>query len=201
MNTQLTIEGRRSLFSPTFVTLLLGVVMVLVLGGPSIQAQTTTTTTDTATAAPVDSSITLPLKGSVSDPNGPITVGGNVIVSARTVKDTTATTATSIVLLDFDFSQVTGTSGSTKTTAKTYVTGDNHASEIRPLQEGDTIIVTIPYYDSTKSELTARTMLATATLKFDVSTGKLASGSISVGNNVVTSQAVGTTSSPVMIQQ
>lgn len=199
MNTKLNIKVRQLLFSPTFVTLLIGVVVVLVLGSSSIQAQTTTTTTDTATAAPVDSAITLAVKGSVSDPNGTITVTGNVIVSARRVIDNTSTTTSQIVLLDFDFSQLTGTSGTTKTTAKTYVTGENHASEIRPLLDTDTIIVSTPYYDTTKGVMSSRTMLVTANLKFDTSTGKLASGSISVGNNVVTSTAVGTTS-PVAIQ-
>ena len=94
---------------------------------------------------------------------------------------------------------MSGTSGSTKATLKTYVTGDNRASEIRPLQASDTIIVTTPYFDSSKGELSAKTMLVTATLKFDVTTGKLVSGSISIGNNVVTSAAVGTTT-PVAIQ-
>jgi hypothetical protein len=41
-------------------------------------------------------------------------------------------------------------------------------------------------------------MLATVTLNFDVSTGKVTSGSITIGNNVVTADAVGTT--PVAIQ-
>jgi len=197
MNTQLNIKVRQLLFSPTLVTLLMGVVVVLVLGAPSIQAQTTTTTTDTA--APVDSSITLAAKGSVSDPNGSVTVTGNAVISARTVVDNTSATTIKIVLLDFDFSQLTGTSGSSKTNQKTFVTGENLVSEIRPLQETDTLIISVPYYDSTKGPLTARTMLVTATLKFDLSTGKLVSGSITVGNNVVTSTAVGTTA-PVAIQ-
>ena len=193
MNTQLNFNGRRSLFSPTFVTLLIGIVVVLVLGGPSVQAQTTTTTD-----APVDSSITLTAKGSVSDPNGSVSVTGNVIISARKVVDTTSTTTPAIVLLDFDFSQLTGTSG-TKANAKTYVTGENHASQIRPLQDTDTIILSVPYFDTAKGALSAKTLLATTTLKFDLSTGKLVSGTISVGNNVVTSTAVGTTA-PVAIQ-
>jgi len=197
MNTQLNIKVRRSFFSPTFVTLLIGVVMVLVLGGSSVQAQTTTTTTDPA--APVDSSITIAASGSVSDPNGSVTVNGNAIVSARTVIDNTSTTILKIVMVDFDFSQLKGTSGSSKTNLRTYVTGDNLVSEIRPLQDSDTLILSVPYYDSAKGPLTSRTMLATATLKFDVSTGKLVSGSITVGNNVVTSTAVGTTA-PVAIQ-
>lgn len=185
MNTQLNIKSRLPLFSPTFVTLLIGIVAVLAFGGPSVQAQTT------ATDAPVDSSITLAVKGSVTDPNGTITVSGNVIITCRRVIDTTSVTSPSLVLLDFDFSQVKGTSGSLKT-LKTYVTGDNHATEIRPLQASDTVIVPTPYYDSSKDALSARSMLLSATLNFDISSGKLTGGSLSVGNNVVTSQAVGT---------
>jgi hypothetical protein len=195
MNTQVNIKIRQQLFSPNFLTLLIGIVMVLVLGGPSVQAQTT------AADAPVDSSITLVVKGSVSDPNGTVSVNGNVIVTGRKVVDSTSQTTPALMLLDFDFSQLKGTSGSTKTTLKTYVTGDNHASEIRPFLDSDTIIVTIPYYDSTKSELTARTMLGTATLKFDITTGKLTGGTLSVGNNVVTAASVGTvTTQPAQIQ-
>jgi len=177
-------------------TLSLGIVVVLAmlaLGGLSVQAQITT-----ASDAPVDSSITLVVKGSVTDPSGTITVNGNVIITCRRVIDTTSVSSPSLVLLDFDFSQVKGTSGSTKATLKTYVTGDNHASEIRPLQASDTIIVPTPYYDSSKDALSARTMLISANLNFDIASGKLTSGSLSVGNNVVTSAAVGTvTAAPI----
>ena len=190
MNTQRNIKS--------FVTLLISVFAVLVLGGLSVHAQTATTDTTTTPAGTVDSSITIAVKGSVSDPNGTISVNGNVIISCRRVIDTTSQTTPALVLLDFDFSGVKGTSGSTKATLKTYITGDNHANEIRPLQAGDTVIVTVPYFDSTKDALSARTLLATATLNFDISTGKLTSGSISVGNNVVTSSAVGSvTSAPI----
>jgi hypothetical protein len=195
MNTQLNIKTRRMLVNPSFVTLSVGLVVVLAmlaLGGRSVQAQTST-----APDAPVDSSITLAVKGTVSDPNGSVTVSGSVIINCRRVIDNLSTTTPALVLLDFDFSQVKGTTGSGKT-LKTYVTGGNHADEIRPLQAGDTIIVTIPYYDSTKDALSSRTMLATATLNFDVTTGKVTSGSISVGNNVVTTSAVGTvTTAPI----
>ena len=183
MNTQLNIKTRQL---PTFLTLLLGVVVMLVLGGPSVQAQTTT-----AVDAPVDSSVTIAAKGTVSDPNGSITVTGNVGITCRRVIDTTSATSPSLVLLDLDFSGLQGTSGSTKATLKTYVTGGNHAEEIRPLQASDTIIVSSPYYDTTKGPLTAKTMLVTATLNFDVSTGKVTGGSITIGDNVVTKAAVG----------
>ena len=189
MNTQLNTRTRLSLFSPHFVTLSAGVVMVLamlVVGGPSVQAQTSTVAADA-----VDSSITVTTKGTVNDPNGAITVSGSIVVTCRRVIDTTSATAAPLVLLDFDLSQLKGTSGTVKTLT-TYVTGDNHASEIRPLQASDTIIVTSPYFDSTKSVLTARSMLVTASLNFDVTTGKLTSGTISIGDNVVTKAAVGT---------
>lgn len=186
MNTQLQIKSRQPRFSLNFVTLMIGIVLVLVLGGPSVKAQTATVAPD----APVDSSVTLAAKGTVSDPNGSITVSGNVIINCRRVIDTTSATSPSLVLLDIDLSQLQGTSGSLKT-LKTYVTGDNHASEIRPLQASDTVIVTTPYFESTKDGLSARTMLVTATLNFDISTGKLTSGTISIGDNVVTKAAVG----------
>jgi len=186
MNTQLNIKTWLQQLSPTFVTLLIGIVVAIV-GGPSIQAQT-------AADAPVDSSITVAIKGTVNDPSGPINITGNVIVSCRRVVDTTSTTTPAIVMLDFDFSQVKGTSTTLKV-VKTYITGDNHANEIRPLLASDTIIVTAPYFDAaTKDELSARTMLISANLNFDVGTGKLTSGSMSVGNNNVTTQAVGTVS-------
>lgn len=186
MNTQLQIKSRQPRFSLNFVTLMIGIVLVLVLGGPSVKAQTATVAPD----APVDSSVTLAAKGTVSDPNGSITVSGNVIINCRRVIDTTSATSPSLVLLDIDLSQLQGTSGSLKT-LKTYVTGDNHASEIRPLQASDTVIVTTPYFESTKDGLSARTMLVTATLNFDISTGKVTSGTISIGDNVVTKAAVG----------
>ena len=177
MNTQIKI-----------MSLVLGIVAVFAFGGLSVQAQTATTAAD----APVDSSITLAVKGSLTDPNGTVTVSGNVIITARRVIDTTSVTSPSIVLLDFDFSQLTGTSGASKATLKTYVTGDNHATEIRPLQASDTVIVPTPYYESSKDGLSARTMLISANLTYDIASGKLTGGSLSVGNNVVTANSVGT---------
>jgi hypothetical protein len=190
MNTKLDIKTRRSLFSPSFVSLLIGVAVVLFLGGPSVQAQTTSTTSDSAATDAVDRTLTITATGSVSDPNGSFSVTGSVVIKSRRVIDTTSATTPALVLLDFDFSQLKGTTGSLKT-QRVYVTGDNHAEEIRPLQATDTIIITAPYYESTKDPLSARSMLVTATLNFDVSTGKLTSGSITVGNNVVTSSTVG----------
>ena len=192
MNTDLNIKTRRRLFSPNVITLLVLVVVLLVLGGPSTQAQTATdsTATTTTSADVVNSSLAFTVKGTVNDPNGAFNVSGTVNVTAKRVVATDSATTPAVVVLDLDFSGIKGTTGTGKT-ATVYVTGGNHATEIRPFQATDTVIVTCPYYDSTKDPITARTMLVTATLNFDVSTGKLTSGSISVGNNVVTSSAVG----------
>ena len=181
MNTQLNIKTRRR-FSPIFVTLLVGFVAMLVSGGPSVQAQTPAT---------VDSSITIKTNGTVTEGITTVKLSGNVIIKCRRVTDTSTPTITPVVLLDFDFSQLTGTTGSGKTLV-TYVTGDNHAQEIRPLQASDTIVVTVPYFDSTKDMLSANTFMATATLNFDISTGTLTSGTISYGTNVFKSTGVGT---------
>jgi len=184
MNTQVNINARRLLFSPTFVTLLIAVVGMLFLGGPSVQAQTTGATT-------VDSSITIVTNGTVSDPGGAITVKGSVTIRCRQVVDTTTTTVAPLVMLDFDFSQLQGTTGSGKKLV-TYVTGGNHATELRPFQAADTIVVTIPYFDGTKDALSASSFLATANLNFDVATGRLTSGTLTYGTNVFTSSGVGT---------
>lgn len=192
MNKQLNIKIGRWPFSPNVIRLLLTIVLVLIVGGSSAEAQTSTDTQATTTDT-VDSSLTLAVKGTVNDPNGAITVSGSVIVTARRVLDNTSV-GSPLVVFDLDFSKVKGTSGTVKNLT-VYITGDNHATEIRPLQASDTIIVTCPYFDSSKDALSARTMLVTATLNFDISTGKLTSGSITIGNNTVTSAMVGGTAS------
>lgn len=181
MNTQPNIKTRRR-FSPIIVTLLIGFVAVLVLGGPSVQAQTPAT---------VDSSITIKTNGTVTEGTTTVKLSGNVIIKCRRVIDTSTPTITPVVLLDFDFSQLTGTTGSGKTLV-TYITGGNHSSQIRPLQASDTIVVTVPYFDSTKDLLSASSFLATANLNFDISTGTLTSGTLTYGTNVFKTTGVGT---------
>ncbi len=185
MNTQVEIKTGRRRFSANVLTLLVGVVAVLVLGNPSVQAQTTTTAGSTT----VDSSLTIKTNGTVSDPSGAIKLSGSVIIKCRRVIDNTTTTIAPLVLLDFDFSQLQGTTGSGKTLV-TYVTGDNHATELRPFQASDTIVVTVPYFDNTKDALTASSFLATATLNFDISTGTLTSGTLTYGSNVFKSRVL-----------
>lgn len=191
MNTQLNIKTRRPLFSANVVTLLVGVVVVLVLGGPSARAQTSTAAAPPAPSDIVDSSITIKTNGTVSDPSGAIKVSGDVIIKCRRVLDTTTTTNPPIVLLEFDFSQLQGTTGSGRT-LKTYVTGGNHAEELRPFQASDTIILTVPYFESTKDMLSASSFMVTAALNFDINTGKLTSGTLTYGTNMFRSTGIGT---------
>jgi hypothetical protein len=94
-------------------------------------------------------------------------------------------------MLDFDFSQLKGTTGNGKN-LRTFVTGDNHASELRPFQASDTIVVTVPYFDQTKDALSASSFMATANLSFDLTTGKLTSGNLTYGTNVFSSSGVST---------
>lgn len=187
MNTKLDINTRRRAFSATVVTLLVGVVVVLLLGGSSVQAQTTTADG----ASTVDSSITVPTTGTVTEGTTTVTVNGSVTIKCRRVIDNTSTTLAPLVLLDFDFSQLKGTTGSGKN-LKTYITGDNHATTLRPFQASDTIVVTVPYFDSTTDGQQASSFLVTAAVNFDTSTGKLTSGSLTYGTNIFRSSGVGT---------
>jgi hypothetical protein len=186
MNTRLDMNTRRA-FGASVVTLLVGVVVVLLLGGSSVQAQTTTADGSTA----VDSSITVPTTGTVTEGTTTVTLNGSVIIKGRRVVDNTSTTLATLVLLDFDFSQLKGTTGSGKT-LKTYVTGDNHATTLRPFQASDTIVLTVPYFDSTTDGQQASSFLVTATVNFDTSTGKLTTGSLTYGTNIFKSSGVGT---------
>jgi len=184
MKTQVNIKTGRRRISANVLTLLVGVVAVLALGNPSVQAQTTGTTT-------VDSSVTIATTGTVTEGTTTVAVNGSVTIKCRRVIDNTSTTLAPLVLLDFDFSQLQGTTGSGKT-LKTYVTGDNHATTLRPFQASDTIVVTVPYFDSATDGQQASSFLATAALNFDASTGKLTSASLTYGTNVFKSSGVGT---------
>lgn len=185
MNMQQNMKPRRSLFIA--VTLLVGMIGGLGSNGPSAKAAQpgATQTTSTTQPATVDSSLQIPVSGAVSDPNGTISVSGYVIVNCTRVIDTTLGSLP-LVLLEFDFSKLRGTSGKSLLNMKVYVTGGNQHDQMRPLQASDVIAVTCPYYDSSKDILSANSWLVTTKLTFDVSTGKLTSGSATVGNKPAT---------------
>lgn len=178
MNAQRNMKTRRSLFSPIGVTLLVAIIGGLASSSPSARAAQTATIQPTK----VESSLQIPVRGTVTDPNGTISVGGYVTVDCTRVIDTTTLGSPSLVLLTFDFSKLRGMSGTSLMNLKVYVTGGNRDTEMRPLQASDVIAVACPYYDSSKDILSANSWQVTTTLNFDVSTGKLTSGSATVGN-------------------
>jgi hypothetical protein len=97
-------------------------------------------------------------------------------------------------MLDFDFSQLAReTTGHWGKRLKTFVTGGNHATELRPLQASDTIVVTVPYFDSTKDALSASTFMADGYSQLRHQHGEMTSGSLTYGTNVFASTGVGTT--------
>jgi len=177
MNANRDLNARRWLFGLVVATLLIGI-----LAGPlskAAYAQNPQTTTD-AQSARVESSLQIPASGTVTDPSGTISISGYVIVNCTRVIDATADSPPQVVL-DFDFSRLRGTSGSSLTSLKLYVTGENQTSETRPLQASDVISVTCPYFDMTKDILSASSWLVTTTLNFNLATGKITSGTATVG--------------------
>ena len=180
MNGDPKTNKRRSILSRLAAALLVGIVVGLL--SSSASAQTTTTSTTTTQSIAVDSSLQISTSGTVTGPNGTtISVSGSVTVNATRVIDTTLGSPP-LVLLTFDFSKLRGTSGSFFSNLRVYVTGDNQDAQTRPLQASDVIPVVCPYYDAGVGMLSASSWLVTATLNYDVTTGKLTSGSATVGN-------------------
>src|ERR1044072_9510300 len=70
MNTPVNTKKGRRRFSANVLTLLVGVVALLVLGNPSVQAQTAVTT--------VDSSVTVATTGTVTEGTTTVNVNGKI---------------------------------------------------------------------------------------------------------------------------
>jgi hypothetical protein len=159
----------RWIFSPIALALL-----VVVWSGPSAQAQTV------ATNVTVVSALNVTVAGSFTEPDGTtLKVSGWVVVNSSMVTDAAGAKR---VILTLDFSNVTLQSGAGKNLT-TYGTGGFQASTIRPLVASDVLPITCPRFTSAGGILSARSWLVTTTLNFDLTTGKLASGSATVGTN------------------
>lgn len=169
MNSERNMKRRRSLSGTIALSLLVWVIGGLMWGGTPAQAAT------------VDSSLTIPVSGTVTAADGTkITFSGNVIVNSSAVTDVVGIPPFEV--LTFDFSNVTGTSGS-GANKKTYDTRGYQVIKIRELQATDVIVLTSPF-DQTSAALTsANPSQVSATLNFNVATGVLTSGSITFGNN------------------
>ena len=186
MNEQRNMKARRSLFSPVALSVVVWVIGGLVLIGMPVQASTTTQAAVTpAPTSTIDSSLSIPVSGTVVAADGTrITVGGFVIVNSTAVTDVVGIPP--FVMLTFDCSNVTASSGA-GANKKTYDTKGFQVTKIRDLQPTDVIVVTTPALQTSASVLTASSWQVTVTLNFDTVTKKLTSGSIAAGNNTFTS--------------
>jgi len=182
MNEQRNMNARRSLFSPIALSVVVWVIGGLVLIGMPVQASTTTQAAVTpAPTSTIDSSLSIPVSGTVVAADGTrITVGGFVVVNSSAVTDVVGIPP--FVMLTFDCSNVTASSG-TGANKKTYDTKGFQVTKIRDLQPTDVIVVTTPALQTSASVLTASSWQVTVTLNFDTVTKKLTSGSITAGNN------------------
>jgi len=184
MNTRQSMKPGRSL-SPIALSVLVWAIAALVSSGVPVRAATSGQTATGSQATRVDSSILINVSGVVVAPDGTrITVSGSVTVKCSAVPDISG--ALTSVVLTFDFSNVTATSGS-GANAVTYDTKGFRCTKIRPLKVSDVIPIVCPYSPSGGAASSAKTLLVTANLNFNVSTGQLVSGSITVGNNTFSS--------------
>lgn len=178
MKTQRNLPKRRSSLSPIALSLVVWITGALVSGSMPARAA--------SQATRVDSSIQINVSGAVTTSSGNgVTVSGYVIVKCSAVPNTAGVLTT--VVLTFDFSNVTATvvvGGS----QVTYDTKGFQCTKIRPLKPSDVIQIAVPYSPSGSGPTTqTNTLLATTTLTFNVSTGVLLSGTITVGNNTFSS--------------
>lgn len=173
MKTQRNMKRRRSLFSLVVLSLVVGII-----GG--LAWSTTSGLAATVQVATVDSTLDIPVSGTVKESDGTIlTISGSVTVNSTKVTDADGTSPR--VVLSFDFTHVTASDGTIATGV--LKTGGFQDIKIRPLQASDVIPITCPYYLNKLGVTSADTWLVTTTLKFDVTTGLLAGGSATVGAN------------------
>jgi len=176
MKTLRNMKRRRSSFRLIVLSLVVGII-----GGPAwSNTSGLAATVQVATVATVDSTLDIPVSGTVIESDGAIlTVSGYETINSTKVTDADGTSPR--VVLSFDFTHVMASDGTPATGV--LKTGGYQVIKIRPLQASDVIPITCPYYLNKLGVSTAETWLVTTTLKFDVITGLLAGGSASVGAN------------------
>jgi hypothetical protein len=189
MNTERNMKRKGSLFGSIALSLLVSVSGGLFWSGTSVQADTraksggstqsgtTTQATATAANATVDSTLSIPVSGTVMAADGTrITFGGQVVISSSAVMDVVGIPP--FTMLTIDCSGVTGTSG-TGANQKSYNTGGFEVIKIRELHPTDAIDLTAPINQIGNTPALARAWQVTATLNFNTTTGQLSSGSLS----------------------
>jgi hypothetical protein len=180
----------RSLLGSVALSAAAGLAAGLAWGGVPAEAaaaaQTATTAqTAAAASATVDSSLSIPVSGSATAADGSrVTFSGFVVVSGSAVTDVVGVPP--FVMLTFDCSNVTATSGSGAKKV-TYDTRGYQVVKIRELQPTDVITMTAPY-DQLGAGLTlASQWQVTATLNFSPS-GQLTSGTITASSAATAAQ-------------
>ena len=175
MNTDRNMKSKRTLFGSIALSLIVGVVGVMVWGG--IHAQ----------AATVDSTLTIPVSGTVTATDGTkISFSGTVVISSSAVTD--APDIPPFTILTFDSSNVTGTSGK-GASLKTYNTAGYQVTKIRDLKPTDVISMTVPVNVAGASVTLAKEWLATFTLNFNIARGQITSGSVTATANTTTTSS------------
>jgi hypothetical protein len=174
MNTGRNIKSKRSLFGSIALSLIVGVVGVMVWGGMHAQAAT------------VDSTLVLPVSGTVTTSDGTkISFSGTVVVNSSAVTDAPDTPP--FTILTFDTSDITGKSGK-GASLKSYDTGGYQVIKIRDLKPADVISMTVPVNIAGASVTLAKEWLATFSLNFSA-TGQLTSGSVTATASTTTTNA------------
>jgi hypothetical protein len=143
-----------------------------------------------AAASTVDSSLAIPVSGTVTAADGTkIAFAGNVAVSSSAV--TNVVGIPPFVMLTFDCAGVNATSGS-GAARKTYDTAGFQVIKIRPLQPSDAITITVPVNQLGAGVTLASAWQVTANLTFNTS-GQLTSGTLSAATAPTTTSAAATT--------
>jgi hypothetical protein len=174
MNTDRKMKSKRSLFGSIALSLIVGVVGVMVWGGMHAQAAT------------VDSTLSIPVSGTVTATDGTkISFSGTVVINSSAVTD--APNTPPFTILTFDTSNITGQSGK-GASLKTYDTAGYQVVKIRDLKPTDVISMTVPVNLAGASVTLAKEWLATFTLNFSA-TGQLTSGSVTATANTTTTSS------------
>lgn len=154
---------RRPLFSPVVLSLLVGIMGGLVWEGASALPASANT-------------LLIPFGGTVDGLPESVSFSGLAQIKSRLVLDPDFGRPPAVVL-SIDYHSV---SGQGLSTGATYVTSDNNEL-IRPLVASDVIELTFPFYPNAPGGiLSARSGLASFSLKFDVRTGNITDGTVTI---------------------
>jgi hypothetical protein len=123
---------------------------------------------DVSAAAPA-ASITVPISGTVDGGPESVSLSGSLQIASTLVADTTATTRKVRLAI-----KLVNGSGVGLTSGATYIAAGEDRL-LRPLALSDHLDVLFPFFRATAGARSARSAMASMTLRFDLRTGSLAS--------------------------